>query len=61
MGARGSFYCGPCSVAAEPVPATSSALVPVGTPGTQSGPDVGTAADDVAGTGSPATEHGPHA
>jgi hypothetical protein len=33
-------------------------LAPVGTPGTGSGPDVGTADDDVAGTGSAATEHG---
>ena len=28
-------------------------------PGADSGPDVGTTADDVAGSGSPATEHGP--
>jgi hypothetical protein len=33
-------------------------LAPVGAPGTDSGPDVGTQADDVAGTGSAATEHG---
>jgi hypothetical protein len=35
--------------------------VGVGAPGTESGPDVGTTADDVAGTGSAATEHGPQA
>jgi hypothetical protein len=33
-------------------------LAPVGAPGTESGPDVGRADDDVAGTGSAATEHG---
>jgi hypothetical protein len=33
-------------------------LAPVGTPGTESGPDVGTVPDDPAGTGSAATEHG---
>jgi hypothetical protein len=32
-------------------------LAPVGTPGTDSGPDVGTKADDPVGTGSPATGH----
>ena len=32
--------------------------VGVGAPGTESGPEVGTVPDDVAGTGSPATEHG---
>jgi hypothetical protein len=36
-------------------------MTPVGRslPGADSGPDVGTTADDVAGSGSPATEHGP--
>ncbi|HEX2074400.1 MAG TPA: (Fe-S)-binding protein, partial [Geodermatophilus sp.] len=33
-------------------------LAPVGTPGTEHGAEVGTADDDVAGTGSAATEHG---
>jgi Fe-S oxidoreductase len=33
-------------------------LAPVGAPGTEEGAKVGTKADDVAGTGSPATEHG---
>jgi hypothetical protein len=33
-------------------------LAPVGTPGTEHGADVGTKDDDVAGTGSAATEHG---
>jgi hypothetical protein len=33
-------------------------LAPVGAPGTDSGPEVGDVADDVAGAGSPATEHG---
>jgi hypothetical protein len=33
-------------------------LAPVGAPGAASGPEVGTEADDPAGTGSPATEHG---
>jgi Fe-S oxidoreductase len=32
-------------------------LAPVGAPGTESGPDVGTEPDDPAGTGSPATQH----
>jgi Fe-S oxidoreductase len=36
-------------------------LAPVGTPGTEAGPGPGTVADDVAGTGSPATEHGAQA
>ena len=37
-------------------------MAPVGgAPGAASGPEVGTEADDVAGTGSPATEHGPQA
>jgi hypothetical protein len=31
----------------------------VGAPGADAGPEVGTKADDPAGTGSPATEHGP--
>jgi hypothetical protein len=35
--------------------------VGVGAQGAQSGPDVGTVAGDVAGTGSAATEHGPQA
>jgi hypothetical protein len=33
-------------------------LAPVGAPGAEEGPEVGTKADDVAGTGSAATEHG---
>jgi Fe-S oxidoreductase len=33
-------------------------MAPVGTPGTESGPGVGTETDDVVGTGSAATEHG---
>jgi hypothetical protein len=33
-------------------------MASVGAPGAESGPGVGTKADDVAGTGSPATEHG---
>ena len=36
-------------------------MAPVGAPGTASGPEVGTVADDPAGVGSPATEHGPQA
>jgi hypothetical protein len=36
-------------------------LAPVGTPGTESGPDVGTGGDDPAGAGSPATGHGAQA
>ena len=32
-------------------------MAPVGTPGTGSGPEVGTEPDDPAGTGSPATGH----
>jgi hypothetical protein len=36
-------------------------MAPVGAPGAASGPDVGTVADDPAGAGSPATEHGPQA
>ncbi|TFV86414.1 (Fe-S)-binding protein [Blastococcus sp. CT_GayMR16] len=36
-------------------------MAPVGAPGTDSGPEVGTVADDPAGAGSPATEHGPQA
>ena len=36
-------------------------LAPVGAPGTEAGPAVGTDADDPAGAGSPATEHGPQA
>jgi hypothetical protein len=38
-------------------------MTPVGVsaPGAESGPDVGTTAGDVAGTGSAATEHGPQA
>jgi hypothetical protein len=34
-------------------------LAPVGAPGTESGADVGTEADDVAGLDSANTEHGP--
>jgi Fe-S oxidoreductase len=33
-------------------------MAPVGAPGTEPGPEVGTQGDDVAGTGSAATEHG---
>jgi Fe-S oxidoreductase len=33
-------------------------MAPVGAPGTDSGPEVGDVADDPAGAGSPATEHG---
>ena len=36
-------------------------MAPAGTPGTASGPEVGTVADDPAGAGSPATEHGSQA
>jgi hypothetical protein len=36
-------------------------MAAVGAPGAESGPAVGTAADDVAGTGSAATEHGAQA
>jgi Fe-S oxidoreductase len=36
-------------------------MAPAGTPGTGSGPEVGTLADDPAGAGSPATEHDPRA
>ena len=34
-------------------------LAPVGAPGTEAGADVGTKADDPAGTGSAATQHDP--
>jgi hypothetical protein len=34
-------------------------MAPVGTPGTEHGAEVGTADDDVAGTGSAATGHTP--
>jgi hypothetical protein len=33
-------------------------MAPAGAPGADSGPEVGTEDDDVAGTGSAATEHG---
>jgi hypothetical protein len=33
-------------------------MAPVGTPGTEEGAKVGDKADDIAGTGSAATEHG---
>ena len=36
-------------------------MAPVGAQGTESGPEVGDVADDPAGTGSPATQHGPQA
>ena len=38
-------------------------MTPVGVsaPGADAGPEVGTQADDPAGAGSPATEHGPQA
>jgi Fe-S oxidoreductase len=35
-------------------------MATVGAPGTEAGAEVGTKDDDVAGTGSPATEHDPH-
>jgi hypothetical protein len=36
-------------------------LAPAGAPGTEAGPAVGSTPDDVAGAGSPATEHGAQA